>query len=151
MVDITDHSALEKLLANLRPDSQPSFGTLDAQGMVEHLITAVAYTNGKFRTGLETDPALAETRKQHFIYTDILMPRGLTTPGDNGGQTGHRFPSLRTALSQLMEELRAFDHHFAANPGITEMHPGMGAFDYREWVIFHNKHFTHHLGQFGLL
>jgi hypothetical protein len=43
MVDITDHSALEKLLANLRPDSQPSFGTLDAQGMVEHLITAVAY------------------------------------------------------------------------------------------------------------
>ena len=150
MLDITDHNALEKLLADLRPDTQPAFGVLDAQGMVEHLITSVAYTNGKFRTELEADPEIAKMRKQQFIYSDIKMPKGLTTPGDDS-QTGHSCLSLESAITKLLRELREFDLHFAANPGITEMHPGMGAFNYGEWVIFHNKHFTHHLEQFGLL
>lgn len=150
MLDITDHTALENLLTSLRPDAQPAFGVLDAQGMVEHLITSVAYTNGKFRTELEADPEIARTRKQQFIYSNIKMPKGLTTPGDNS-QTGRSCASLESAIIKLLQELREFDHHFTANPGITEMHPGMGAFNYEEWVIFHNKHFTHHLEQFGLL
>lgn len=151
LVDITDRAGLERLLANLRPDSKPLFGLLDAQGMVEHLVTAVTYANGRFRTVLDTDPELAQTRKQQFIYSDIPMPRGLTTPGSDDLQTVYRFPSLESAIAELMKELRRFDDHFTANPGITEMHPGMGPFSYQEWIIFHNKHFTHHLGQFELL
>jgi len=29
--------------------------------------------------------------------------------------------------------------------------PRLGKLNYKEWIIFHNKHFTHHFKQFELI
>ena len=46
-IDITDRKNLNSLLKALRPETPALWGRMDVQNMVEHLVEAVGYTNGK--------------------------------------------------------------------------------------------------------
>ncbi|MFI5156737.1 MAG: hypothetical protein ACHQEM_11150, partial [Chitinophagales bacterium] len=59
--------------------------------------------------------------------------------------------SLEAAKEQLKQELNAFDEYFARDPDAKPTNPTMGPLHFDEWLIFHNKHFTHHFKQFNLL
>jgi hypothetical protein len=61
------------------------------------------------------------------------------------------FDSLTTAIDQLRAELNDFDLFFGDHPLAKTVNPVMGPLDHKEWIIFHNKHFTHHFKQFNLL
>ena len=146
----TNRGQLSLLLAKLQPDTAPNWGTLDAQHMIEHLVTAMDYTNGRFTTVLEHDEERAAKSKKYLIYTDAVMPMNITAPGIVAIPENYRFENLEQAIVALNESIDAFELHFR-EPGIIEMHPGLGALNHEEWIIFHTKHFTHHFTQFGLL
>jgi Protein of unknown function (DUF1569) len=57
---------------------------------------------------------------------------------------------MESAVNQLMLELDDFDGYFS-EAGITSMHGGFGSLDHKEWLIWHGKHFAHHLRQFRLI
>ena len=46
-INITDRKNLNSLLKALRPETPALWGRMDVQNMVEHLVEAVEYTNGK--------------------------------------------------------------------------------------------------------
>jgi hypothetical protein len=54
------------------------------------------------------------------------------------------------AKKELMTQLDDFENYFSLHPNATFIHPRLGHLYYKEWVIVHNKHFTHHFKQFGL-
>ncbi|WP_449440649.1 DUF1569 domain-containing protein [Pedobacter steynii] len=60
------------------------------------------------------------------------------------------YQDLPTAIHQLMIELDDFDQHFS-KAGTLVIHGGFGPMNYKEWCIWHSKHFLHHLKQFGLI
>ena len=40
---------------------------------------------------------------------------------------------------------------FENNPGAIPVNVTFGELNKEEWIVFHKKHFTHHLSQFGLM
>jgi len=58
---------------------------------------------------------------------------------------------LSSAIRELKKEAKYFDEYFTRNPEAKPINATFGPLDYDEWKAFHNKHFTHHLTQFGLI
>ena len=115
--------------------------------MVEHLVEQVEYSNGKKTTICVNTPEVAAQQKHKWIYTDALIPKNLVL---KPAPEGYRYPDMLTTINQVMQELADFDAYFKL-PGTTAIHGGYGPMDCQEWIIWHNKHFTHHLRQFGLI
>ncbi|MFI5158773.1 MAG: DUF1569 domain-containing protein, partial [Sphingobacteriales bacterium] len=116
------------------------------QQMVEHLIESVAYTNGKKLTTCGLPAEDAYKAKQRGVYTDDEIPKNviLGTLPDK-----YSYADMELAIQQLMTELSDFDIYFKS-PDATSIHPAFGPMDHNEWLIWHGKHFTHHLKQFGV-
>jgi len=138
---------LQELFLSLSPGTKPLWGNMQPQQMIEHLAQNVVYTNGKKITVCERSPEEALKRKQVMIYTDVAIPKNIileTLPAT----CAHA--DIPAAVHQLMAELADFDQYFN-EPGITSIHSGFGPMDHNEWLIWHSKHFKHHLVQFGLM
>lgn len=150
-VDITNRKELNALLDKLTENTQGQWGLMKAQNMIEHLALVMQHTNGKKQAPQRTTDEEAKKMKDMMIYTDAEIPQGLKSP--LAGETADPFTyaSLDEAKKHLNDELDEFENCFAANPSATFIQPRMGALTHDEWIIFHNKHFTHHFKQFGLV
>jgi hypothetical protein len=146
MIATDNRKNLERLFRQLQPDTIAIWGKMTPQQMVEHLIDQVQYTNGKKVPFCEVPDEQAELAKQANIYSPLEIPRNVTR-----GELPKKliYPDLPTAIQQLMNELGDFDKYFS-RPGTTAIHGAFGPMNYKEWLIWHRKHFTHHLNQFGL-
>jgi len=149
-IDISDKAALNNYLSKLQPGTIPQWGTLTPLKLLEHLVVTVEYSNGKKQTVCSLSIEGAEKRKQYMIYTDAEIPMGIKTPKKEDDIPAAVFTDLSHAIAALNIELDTFEKYFAIE-GATAVHPGFGELNYKEWQVFHGKHFTHHLKQFGLL
>ena len=147
LIAIPNRQQLYNLFSALDAHARPLWGKMQPRQMVEHLLESVEYTNGKKSNNLHTANADALKSKQVMIYTDAQIPKNVIL-----GELPEYFtyPDLAAAVKQLMNELDDFDTYFNA-PGITAVHPGFGDLNHREWLVWHGKHFAHHLKQFNLL
>ena len=145
--DINNRAELQRLLLSLDPQITPIWGKMKPQQMVEHLVDQVEWTNGKKIPFCERPADEAYQSKMDMVYSDIEIGRGVVfkSPPED-----YQYPDIPTAVDQLMLELEAFDRYFE-QPGITAIHGGFGPMNHHEWLIWHGKHFTHHLKQFGLI
>ncbi len=146
-ININNREELRRLLMMLDPDTIPLWGKMTPQQMVEHLVDQVQWTNGKKIPTCDRSAEEAERGKQRMIYTDAQIPKNVFL---EDLPKHYQYPDIETAINQLMIELHEFDHYFK-EPGITCIHGGFGPMDHNEWVIWHNKHFSHHLRQFNLI
>lgn len=151
-VDITNRPELNSLLNKLTENTQPKWGQMKPQNMVEHLATVLQYTNGKKEIAQKTTEDEGLKIKQSFIYTDAEMSMGLKSPLlPPEGPVSFEFLSLDEAKQNLNKELDDFENYHANHPNALFVQPRLGKLNYKEWIIFHNKHFTHHFKQFGLI
>lgn len=150
-VDITNRKELNQLLDKLNEDSMPQWGVMKPQNMVEHLAFIIEHTNGKRAMTLRIPAEEAAKIKQAMIYTDMEIPQGLKTPLAGEGADPFKFSSLDEAKKELNTQLDDFEKYYKENPSATHIQPRMGELNHKEWITFHNKHFTHHFKQFGLL
>ena len=148
-INILDQERLNVLLAPLEPGTLPLWGKLRAQNMIEHLIEAVEYTNGKKIATLELSARKAYKEKLEKVREDFEIPKEVTGPLPDNSNT-IRFKDLATAISRLKEEIEIFEAYFK-KPGQTSIHGAFGPMNYMEWILWHGKHFAHHFRQFGLL
>ena len=145
--DINNRAELRELLLSLDPQATPIWGKMKAQQMVEHLVDQVEWTNGKKIPFCERPADEAYQSKMEMVYSDTEIGRGVVfkSPPEH-----YQYPDIATAVDQLMLELEAFDRYFE-QPGAIAIHGGFGPMNHHEWLIWHCKHFTHHLKQFGLI
>lgn len=152
MIHITEQrDKLVALIQVLREDTIPSFGLMTPQHMIEHVAKAVSISNGNRNVGLLADPARAEKQKRIMLYTDRPFPMGMQAPLLDGALDVLEFATLKEAKDELVRQLDEFDAWYQNHDGSTCMHPFLGALTHDEWVVFHNKHITHHFSQFGLI
>lgn len=152
MVNIHNQNEILELLKKLNPETAPQFGIMTPQHMVEHLILLVKLSNGGIKGQLMRSEETAVKWKQGLIYTDMEFPMGVRIPGEEESVlTELRYENLEKALDKLEEEIKKFEDFFQNNSHESTMHPALGTLNHEEWTIFHNKHFTHHFKQFGLV
>ena len=149
LIDITNRKKLNSLLTQLTPETPALWGNLKAQSMIEHLVEAVEYTNGKRIATVHVPPDEADSNKQLLVQGDVVISKGAKGYLTDATKS-KRYEDLRTAIDQLNKEIDAFEYFFAT-PGKTAVHQHFGAMNREEWVTWHGKHFAHHFKQFGLL
>jgi hypothetical protein len=146
-IDINNRKELLRLFVALEPDAVPLWGKMKPQEMVEHLIDQVEYTNGKKIPTCDFPAAVAYQRKLKMLSSNAELPRNVFL-----GELPEQliYPNIQIAILKLMKELDGFDEYFKS-PGATAIHGGYGPMDHNEWLIWHGRHFTHHLKQFNLV
>lgn len=145
---LSQPATLAAILEELRPGTPPKWGSMQAQQMIEHLDVIVRHSAGnKEITVVSSEEMLPKLRR--WLETDKPLQRMIENPTFRNTTLLH--PDLNTAIRSLHEGLAHFHHVYTASPEHTSTHPVFGPLDYEGWMRFHQKHFRHHLTQFGLL
>lgn len=138
-------------LDRLTLDTQPQWGSMSAQRMVEHLTDSLRIATGKNPQPLlipedKIERMLAFLESDKPMAHDIAVP--FATPEMN---TQLRNEELELAIDEFVEEWLEFEELYAAEENHSEVHPYYGPLNYDQWMRLHQKHLTHHFEQFGLL
>ncbi len=138
-------NAIEKLSS----ETKPLWGIMTPQHMVEHLLLTAKVSNTKIKVECFNPPEKIPTLKR-FLLSDRPLPKNFVNPLIGEGLQPLQFNSLEDAIAGLKTEIEDFRKFFENNPDALITNPTFGELNKTEWEIFHKKHFTHHLSQFGI-
>lgn len=147
-VDNTDETVgkLNKLSAN----TQPEWGQMTPQHMVEHITMTLKVSSGKMNVEQRSTPEEAAAARARLLHTDAEIAKGIKSPLMGEGLPEYKNDSLQAAIDEFKAELEYFNNYYRENPEAKHIQPRLGALSYSEWIIFHGKHFMHHFKQFGI-
>jgi oxepin-CoA hydrolase/3-oxo-5,6-dehydrosuberyl-CoA semialdehyde dehydrogenase len=134
----------------LTEQTQPLWGKMTAQQMIEHLTWAFELSTGKREIQYNRPDNLTERAKK-FLYENKQTPRLFKNPLLDENPPPLRFLNLADSEAALREELNRFFDHFQANPMAIHNHPIFGLSGPEEWERIQYKHCFHHLLQFELI
>lgn len=146
----TDITNFFQFLDKLNEDTKPLWGKMTPQHMVEHLILAVKTSNGKLKVECFNPPEKIPTLKK-FLISSRPLPKEFVNPYIGPGLLPLEFGSLKEAIDNLKIEIEDYISFFRNNPQALLTNLTFGDLNIEEWEVFHRKHFTHHLLQFGLI
>jgi hydroxymethylglutaryl-CoA reductase len=137
------------VLNGLTPNQKPLWGKMKAQEMVEHLSDMLMMSRGTGNFTIDVD---AETiaRRQQFLSSDKEMAKNIAVPFTKD-IIELRHEELELSLDEFAEEWINFTEYYENNHSASVIHPYYGDLDYILWLKMHDKHFTHHFKQFGLI
>ena len=147
------NSQINELLQNLErlnSDTEPQWGTMTAQKMVEHLINTFLIASGQLHIECFSEDSKLPILKK-ILMSDRPMPKGFDSPANKKVQQDYKYNNIDEAKKNLLNEVNAFYKYFDENPDAKLMNPTFGELNKEEWIQFHKKHLTHHFTQFGLL
>jgi hypothetical protein len=118
----------------LTPETPASWGIHKAQGMIEHLVEAVEYTNGKRIAVLHLSADEADKSKQLLVRSDFVINKGAKGHLSDATKT-KRYRDLPAAIDQLKQEIDAFEFYFAT-PGRAAIHQAFGPMNREDWITW---------------
>ena len=136
-------------LENIESTTQPLWGSMSAQRMVEHLSDSLKMAVGQNIFPLDI-PEDRIPKMKEFLLSDKPMAKNIEVPFAKKDAV-LRCTDLELAIDELAENWVEFEEYFSENEHETTLHPYYGPLNYDEWNRLHDKHFTHHLQQFGLV
>ena len=138
------------LLNKLDPQKKPLWGKMTPQHMVEHLILSIQMSNGKLKLECFNPPEKIPSLKR-FLMGSKPLPKLFVNPLIGEDLSPLEYSSMEEALEKLKNEIDDYRVFFENNPDAKPVNVTFGELNLEEWDVFHKKHFTHHLSQFGLL
>lgn len=142
-------------LKNLHKETKPVWGIMTAQHMVEHLTMAVKSSTNKIIFNRFITPEDKTPIAKRFLNSSRPLPKlfvnEVVSEVIGEGLIPLANTDLSSAIRELKKEVEYFDEYFTKNPEAKPINATFGPLNHEEWITFHNKHFTHHLNQFGLL
>ncbi len=128
------------------------WGKMNGQQMVEHVTAVFIVSTGKIKTDLVTAVEQLPNFKL-FLLSEKPFRENTKAPVNIIGEepSPTRYANMEAALEKLTTAISDFENYFKTDTEKKTMHPVFGELNYAEWVLFHYKHVTHHLRQFGLI
>lgn len=136
-------------LQKIAPDTQPLWGKMNFQQMVEHMAEYVAMAYGNPEMELVTPEEKVE-KMQEWLKSE--KPFKENTPNSLLPETPRpvEFATLAEAIEDLQNEINNFFNAFDTTKKKYVMNPFFGELDYGMSLQLLYKHGTHHLRQFGM-
>jgi len=138
------------LLRQLPADTQPQWGKMTLQQMVEHFAESVALASGKITRHELATPEEQLPKYQQFLMSDKPFKENTMNPFMPEIPPPVRNKSLQDALNELREELNYFFSVFEENEHLLTHNPIFGDLNFQMNVQLLYKHAVHHLKQFGV-
>jgi len=149
-VDFLNESFIREKLGSLSQDSQPIFGLMNAQQMIEHLSAITKIANGNWQVEVFVSDEKSARRKP-FLDSENELEIGFKPNLLAEEPNPLQFNSIQEAIDDLVFQISYFVKVFEENPTKTVLHPFFGELDFDYWKKFQVKHFTHHFKQFQLV
>ncbi len=143
-------NSLVPLLKEIPSDTQPLWGKMTLQQMIEHFSDAVRIASGKLVVTSLFTPEDALLKMQAFLMSDKPFRENTVNPMMPEVPAPVRNSSIKAALEELQSEVRYFFDVFRANEHLTTTNPFFGELNYDMNVQALYKHAAHHLRQFGV-
>ena len=140
-----------ELLVNLTPETKPLWGKMTAQHMVEHLIMAFQMSDGNLVFDKSFNPPERFAVLKRILTSKNPLPKNFMNPAIGEDLLPLQYQSLKESIEFLHKEIDNFIKFFEDNPSVSTLNVTFGPLNKNEWMIFHEKHLTHHLKQFGLI
>ena len=142
-------SDVMELLKKLKSETEPAFGLMTAQHMVEHLSWTLKGCSKRVGE-VENPPTKGQLGFQKFIKKGAILqhrPSDKTT----ADLPELKYGNLEKAIEQVMVAVERFYTHFEANPGFKCYNKFFGELDFDQLELFNYNHYRFHLWQFGLI
>ncbi len=149
-VNFLNFDDVRSKLLNLKEDTKPVFGQMNAQQMIEHLSSVTQIANGNWNVDVFVSDEKSARRKP-FLNSENELQMGFRASFLSDGPVPLKFNSLAEAIDDLDYQVQQFVMIFNKEEGRTVVHPFFGELDFDYWKKFQVKHFTHHFKQFDLL
>ncbi|HEY6437170.1 MAG TPA: DUF1569 domain-containing protein [Ignavibacteriaceae bacterium] len=138
-----------ELLKKLKADQKSLWGKMTPQHMVEHLYKTIQASINEITLNIYTEEKKIPVLKRIFLGGKAF-PKEFMNPAVGPDLMELEFKNLESAILELENILQRYNQFFENNPTENSIHPIFGYLTKDEWDIFHEKHFKHHLSQFGL-
>jgi|SRR5690625_431718 len=150
-VEMTDEN-FEKALSKLTEDTQPKWGKMNPQQMLEHL-------EYLYKLSIEENPDFEIVtpedkidKIQSTLWDYNPMPRNFDLPLYEENKLPElQHEDLETAKEKVREARKAHQNYFIKHPNAKTAHVIFGELSRYEWELLDRKHLNHHFNQFGLL
>jgi len=139
-----------ELLKELTHDKKPEWGIMSVQHMIEHILLAAQMSNGKLVLECFNDKEKLPMLKR-YLMSSRPLPQGFVNPYIGEGLLPLKYTNIEKARTELEKEVNDYYNYFDENPDAKLTNVTFGELEKDEWEVFHDKHFTHHLKQFGLI
>jgi oxepin-CoA hydrolase/3-oxo-5,6-dehydrosuberyl-CoA semialdehyde dehydrogenase len=156
--DVNDDKLREKFfnqlfidyIAYVNEDTQPIWGKMTPQHMIEHLLWTFECSTGKVELPCRTPENMLD-RAKRFLHDNRPMPHDFKNPLLGENPIPLRFHNFSDAKDALQKEISCFINYFREQPSAIHVHPVFGPLGAEEWQRTHFKHCYHHLLQFRLI
>lgn len=139
------------LLRSADPSTQPKWGRMSFQHMVEHMVLVMKNANGKLKVEEMKTPPEKIQAFQDFIMSDKEFRENTKSPAFPEEPLPLRFSSVQEGIDKLEKEIKDYFNVYEATPGLKITNPVFGDLNYELSSTLLYKHAQHHLKQFGLL
>jgi len=140
---------LKDSLLQLTNESKCTWGRMDAQQMVEHLLAVFELSSEEKVNPILTPDKYIE-KSQAFLMSDEPMPQNFVAKFLPEKPVVHSNKNFNLAVNELVSALHTYHSYWLGKEERTLNHPVFGKLNKKMWDQVHNKHITHHLLQFGL-
>ena len=142
-----DFDTINQHLNNLQEGTHPLWGEMSAKEMVVHMEDTLKISNDKNHSKIIT-PEDKLPLFVGFLHSEKEMPRSYKVDYfDSHSLEGIELADL---IENHNKELKRF-FAFNSDPNYKAIHPIYGELDFDLWCRLHQKHYTHHFKQFGLI
>jgi hypothetical protein len=128
--------------------SQPRWGKMNAQQMVEHVSAFFKISTYKLKFPLVT-PGEHLPKFREFLMSEKEFRENTKAPVLPEEPLPLHYATKDESITDLEQQVSDFFSYFIDDPEKKTLHPAFGELNFEEWVQLHHKHVKHHLKQFG--
>lgn len=136
------------IVGQINPSTEPRWGKMTVQQMVEHVSMFFKISTNKVRFPLATAAEHLPKYKE-FLMSEKEFRENTKAPILPPEPLPLQFNTMQEALSDLELQVNDFFRYFNDDQERTTLHPAFGELNFSEWVQLHHKHVKHHIKQFG--
>lgn len=143
---------IQACLDKLTEASQPKWGILTAQHLIEHLEEGYRIMSGEKQDFEIATPEKILDKVHHSLYNYEPFPKGTAFPTMKKGELEDLIhPDLATAKAKFWEAREAYVSFFKQNPEAVMKNMVFGHLNRYESYLLERKHLNHHFEQFDVL
>ncbi|HEX2834139.1 MAG TPA: DUF1569 domain-containing protein [Thermoanaerobaculia bacterium] len=140
--DVDVRAALLERVQKITPDSRATWGKMNAEQMLTHLVQAMRMAIGELACEPKKLPIRFPPLRELIVYV-LPWPKGSPTAPE-------LIPSNSESIDDSKRELARLADAFAGYKGAWPEHPAFGRLSRGAWGVLVRRHIDHHLRQFGV-
>lgn len=137
-------------LQQLNPATNPYWGKMSLQQMIEHFADTVRWANGKVRHATINTPPERLQAYREFLMSEKPFKENTRNPLLDEHPEPVRHKTAQAAIGELHQELIHFFEVFEKDPQLIVRNPNFGDLNFEQHIQLLYKHALHHLRQFGV-